>query len=224
MSFVYHLSDVHSLKTNERQQSKLVSTAANWMSEGNGQKRKAQDAGILDIHPSKQIKEDAEIYEQTPRKFLEGPTPTAAPIVPPNPLSEFPLPPLTDVASPDTVPGLISEATSPPDSCKPTLMGDEALFSQYLRSRSSSCSSAKDIRYKDGNSDSIVGNDKRGRAHALDIREAGLTAETDPPLANLTDNPDLKSNETPTEIPKARVRLRLGQPKPQPKITIQFRR
>ena len=43
LSFLYHLGDVHGLKINEKQQSRLTSASLGWIPEDRGQKRKAED-------------------------------------------------------------------------------------------------------------------------------------------------------------------------------------
>lgn len=218
LSFVYHLTDVHSLMVNGTQQSKLISGSHDGTPEVKSRKRRAQDAAERELRPSKQAKGRQENYEQSTCQLLEEAPPTTTPTLTPNTSPDVFLPSHTEVADP---PELIhTRATSTPDSYEPILMDNDALFSQYLRSRSPSCSSLtdKDDRHSNVNHEGGI------HLHTVAPRETELPVEMNPLLARSVIDQAIHSNECPFEVPKRGVRLRLRQPKPQPKITLRLSR
>lgn len=99
-------------------------------------------------------------------------------------------------------------------------MDNDALFSQYLRSRSPSYSSLtdKDDRHSNVNHEGGI------HLHTVAPRETKLPVEMNPLLARSVIDQAIHSNECPFEVPKRGVRLRLRQPKPQPKIILRLSR
>jgi len=176
-----------------------------------GQKRRAQDAAEQESRPSKQAKGGQEINEQSTWQLLKEQPPTTTPTISPYTSADSFLPLLTEMADPYTVP---ERATSPPDSHRPTPLGVNALFSQYVRSRSASFSSKAD-------SSSNIGSI---HPHTSAPCESELPIEVNPLLARSVNDLANQLNDCPSEVLKTGVSLRLRQPKPQPRIMLRLSR
>ncbi|KAL2050471.1 hypothetical protein ABVK25_009305 [Lepraria finkii] len=93
---------------------------------------------------------------------------------------------------------------------EPPLPGADALFSQYLRSRSPSYFSAQGIS---GNHDS----DRGIYSQSVTPSDICLCAEEDPYLADLINQNTVKPENIPVKTNKPRITLRIRQPQPGPK-------
>ena len=92
---------------------------------------------------------------------------------------------------------------------------EDALFSLYLRSRSSSCSSAKDVDDDDNNNNN--NNDGSLSSQTVTPGDICLSTAEDIYLADSIDHDIVKSKNIPIKIKKPRITLRIYQPEPRPK-------
>ncbi len=93
--------------------------------------------------------------------------------------------------------------------------GDDAPFSQYLRSQSPSSSSSTK-----GFGDN---NDRRINSHTVNPSKICLSTEEDPYLAGLIDPNTIESNDVPVKAEKPRITLRIRQPEQRPKSKVLLR-
>lgn len=107
----------------------------------------------------------------------------------------------------------LSEAKSNEDESQ--LPGEDVLFSQYLRSRSPSCFSAKGI----GSNDNDGGIDSQ----TVTPGHLCLSIEEDLHPADLIDQNTAKPKTIPVNTSKPRIILRIRQPKPPPKPKVLLR-
>ncbi len=215
-SFIYHLVNVHSLTLNEKQQSQLISGSYDGTPMVKCHKRRAHDTAEGELRPSKQPKGSPNISDQSTCQLLEGINPTMTPIVSSHTLQDIFLPSLINVVDPSDIPELAhSRATLSRRSYKP--MNDDALFFQYLRSRSPSCLSTTDESDKRNNVNIEEG---------IHLAPGGneLAIEMSPLPAQLPKDSAMQLSKCSTSTPKSGVRLRLRQPKPQPKIALRLSR
>lgn len=253
-SFLYHLSDVHSLRMSPhmnkcRQQGRNSEPFIDRTPDTASQKRKRLDSDEQELRPRKRNKSALRIdgsSEPSPRQSLDRKAPDGIQTVSPHMLSKVSLTDMPADENRQDLPELThSGPTSPPDSddlslmddcCpgetilhkelhdelewlrdvpetvsdeyKPPLPREDALFSQYLRSRSP-CSSTKGIG--DNNNDGGI------HSHTATLSDVCLSTEENPHPADSIDHNTVQPKSVPIKAKQARITLRLRQPKPKSK-------
>lgn len=267
ISFLYHLSDVHSLRTslqaNKCQQKEHDSEPCiNWASDTKSQKRKRQGGDEQKTWPSKQNKGHLKIdwgNEQTRRQSLNGKSTHEIQTTSSYTLTEVSFSDMVCDGNPQDLPELsCSGATSPPDvdelsmtnnmsssensqqrelhdhqlewlrklpettsdKFMAPLQDEDALFSLYLRSQPSSCSSAKSIGHDNNNNNN---NNESIRSHTVALSDICLSVDEDPHLAGLIDQNPVTLENAPIEAKKPHITLRIRQPEPRPKPKVMLR-
>lgn len=258
--FLYHLSDVHSLRMSPhmnkcRPISRNSEPLINWTSDTASHKRKRWDRDEQKLRPSKRNKGPPKIdwsNEPSPRHSIDRVSSDGIQTASPHMLFKVSF---TDTSTSDTshvLPELThSGSTSPPESDHLSLMNDfdpgqiiqhkdlrnelewpkdspettsdeykllmqceDAFFSQYLRSRSPSCSSTKS--FDDNNDESI-------HSHMMTPSNICLSEEENPHLTDSIDQNTVKTKDVPVKAKKPRITLRIRQPDPRPKPKVLLR-
>ncbi len=259
--FLYHLSDVHSLRISPhmnkcRPKGRNSEPLIDWTPDTASHKRR-QVRDKADLRPPKRTKGPLQIKcrnEQSPDQSLDRNPPDRAQATPSPGSSEVSITPAATDDDPQDLPELTySESMSPPDTDKLHSMddlclsqnvlqkelhselewfpdlpetnpnehefqmpGEDALFSQYLRSRSPSHFSAQGIGGND---------DGDGGIHSQTVTSGDicLCAEEDPHPADLIDQNTAKPEHITVKTNKPRITLRIHQPKPGPKPKVLLR-
>lgn len=183
-SFAYHLSDSHRLVMNERQQETLI-TGSN---DRKCHKRKAIETISFGPSPAKQAKGDLVPQESVPPLEISSSSPLDN--LHPSPLGSDGVPVLT-----------YSGGSSVPESYEPSLVDDDTLFTQYLRSRSSSSSPGRRLDRQDD-----------GSTNTMEDCSSDNTCKAKLPTELNTPSLDVGKSDRP--------RLRLSHPKPPPRVRL----
>lgn len=254
-SFLYHLSDIHGLKTSSHtskcwQQQRSSTDFIKWTSHTASQKRKSPGSNGQDPGPSKRNKGLPKVdwsNNLSPYYSLDEEASHKSQTMPPHMIFQVPFIDLSAGDSPQDLPKLThSGPSSPPDSDdfyliedfdpgktihqkeisdkaersidsgekKDPVADDDALFSQYLRSRSPSCSSVKGIN--DDTRDGSIHSTPAGNTSNICL----FAPEA---LPDPTDHNSIEPRSGAPKVRKPRITLRLRQPVPRPKPKVSLR-
>ena len=261
-SFLYHLSDVHSLQMSPYmrkswQSERYSEPLVHWIVDTTCQKRRREHGDEQDLGPLKRSNDPLQTNRSTElssRQSLDLKTPNRIQATPLPGSSAASFTHVGTVEDAQDLPELTySESMSPPDTDElhsmddlclsqnvlhtelhselgslrdlsetksnehgSPLPGQDALFSQYLRSRSPSCFSAQGI----GGHHNIDGGIHSQIVTPSDIC---LDTEEDSNPAALIDQNTAQPKNIPVMTNKPRITLRIRQPKPGPKPKVRLR-